>query len=82
MLRITIPEDLDYEGVFDKVLRQYTNNYRLERVRTRNMGTLYELTYSISMKNLKNTKRFLDDIRILNGNLNVTLSTYSDHESL
>ena len=82
VLRITIPEDLDYEGIFDKVLKKYTNNYRLERIRTRNMGTLYELTYNVSMKSMKHSKAFLDDIRILNGNLNVTLSTYSDHESL
>ena len=81
-LRITIPEDLDYDNVFDDVLRKYTNMYELEQVRTRNMGTLYELTYQVSLKDLSHTKAFIDEIRTRNGNLNVILSTFNDHESI
>ena len=81
-LRITIPEDLDYDQVFDDILQKYTANSALSRVRTRNMGTLYELTYDIALKDLRHTKEFLDEIRIRNGNLNVVLSTYHDHESI
>ncbi|MBQ6322518.1 MAG: DUF4956 domain-containing protein [Lachnospiraceae bacterium] len=81
-LRITIPEDLDYDTVFDDLLTKYTNHAALSRVRTRNMGTLYELTYDVSLKDLKHTKEFMDEIRTRNGNMNVIISTYNDHESI
>ena len=81
-LRIMIPEDLDYENVFDEVLKKYTSNYELERVRTRDMGTLYELTFRIVLKDPSLMKEFMDEVRIRNGNLNVIISTFDDHESL
>ena len=70
-LRITIPENLDYEGIFDDLFETYTRSHILERVRTTNMGTLYELRYTIVMKNDKSIKSFLDEIRTRNGNLTV-----------
>ena len=81
-LRITIPEDLDYDGVFDETLKKYAKNHSLERVRTRDMGTLYELTYSVSLKDVNKSKEFIDELRVKNGNLNVILSSYADHDSL
>ncbi len=82
VLRITIPEDLDYDGVFDEILKKYVKHYELDAVRTRNMGTLYELTYHVAMKEGSLVKEFLDEIRVRNGNLNVVLASYPDHESL
>ena len=49
-LHITIPEDLDYPGVFDPVLREYTRNYTLKHVKTTNMGSLFKLTYDLTLR--------------------------------
>lgn len=71
-LKIVIPEDLDYEGVFDDLFNQYTSKWESVRVRTTNMGSLYELTFDIVLKKDVSEKKFIDDIRCRNGNLNVT----------
>ncbi|MGN0665059.1 MAG: DUF4956 domain-containing protein [Huintestinicola sp.] len=73
MLRITIPEDLNYEGMFDDIFEKYKYSFRLERVRTSNMGTLFELTYIICMPEGNVPKSFMDDIRTRNGNLNISV---------
>ena len=73
-LRILIPEDMDYQDVFDDLFREYTLHTGLERIKTTNMGTLYELTYQVLLKDGVNEKQFLDDIRCRNGNLTVILS--------
>ncbi|MDD2956293.1 MAG: DUF4956 domain-containing protein [Oscillospiraceae bacterium] len=74
MLKITIPEDLDYNGVFDDLLRQYTTSLQLTRVRTTNMGSLYELQYRVRLRNENLLKEFMDGLRCRNGNLNITCS--------
>lgn len=71
VLKITIPEDLDYDGLFDDLLRQYTLRWELIRVRTTNMGTLLELTYSVNLKDPRISKSFIDELRCRNGNLNI-----------
>lgn len=81
-LKITIPENLDYSDLFDDLLDQYTSSYDLTRVRTTNMGTLYELQYDVSLKDEKNSKAFIDEIRCRNGNLNITLGRIAEHDSL
>ncbi len=73
-LRILIPEDMDYQGVFDDLLKEYTTKSSLERIKTTNMGTLYELTYRVYLKNGINEKKFMDEIRTRNGNLTIILS--------
>ncbi len=73
-LRILIPEDMDYQGVFDDIFKEYASRVSLERIKTTNMGTLYELTYHIYLKNGINEKKFLDEIRCRNGNLTIILS--------
>jgi len=78
LLKITIPEDLDYEGVFDDVFMQYTTDYELKRVKTTDLGTLYELIYTVSMKNDISQKEFIDALRCRNGNLNIILSMNAD----
>lgn len=72
-LRITIPESLDYRGVFDGVFNQYTASHELLSVRTTNMGSLYQLQYRMRMKGDANEKEFIDDLRTRNGNLEVAL---------
>ncbi|HAE44913.1 MAG TPA: DUF4956 domain-containing protein [Lachnospiraceae bacterium] len=71
LLKITIPENLDYDGLFDDLLLKYTRTFELERVKTTNMGTLYELCYRIVLRDEHSTRDFLDDLRTRNGNLNI-----------
>ena len=70
-LKITIPENLNYESLFDDLFAQYTRSHELTRVRTTNMGTLYELVYAIELKDPEKTRDFIDAIRCRNGNLNI-----------
>jgi hypothetical protein len=74
ILRITIPENLDYNGLFDAPFAEYTTSAELDRVRTTNMGSLYELTYHVQFKEPGVPKDFIDALRTLNGNLNVSIS--------
>lgn len=73
-LRITIPEDLDYTGVFDEPMKQYTNRYDLVHVKTTNMGSLYKLTYNLTLKSTDCEKEFIDALRCRNGNLEISSS--------
>ena len=72
-LRITIPEDLDYDGIFDDLFQEYTTQAVLERVKTTNMGTMYELSYLVKMRTMSQQKAFIDKIRCRNGNLTITM---------
>ncbi|MDR1569902.1 MAG: DUF4956 domain-containing protein [Oscillospiraceae bacterium] len=74
VLKVTIPETLDYEGAFDDLLAEYTLQPELIKVKTTNMGSLFELTYSVRMKDSASTKSFLDALRTRNGNLTLSLS--------
>ena len=71
LLKITIPEDLDYEGLFDDLFARYTTSHTLVKVKTSNMGTLYELEYRITLRSESIPKEFLDALRCRNGNLNI-----------
>lgn len=73
-LRILIPEDMDYSDAFDDIFATYTKKASLTRIKTTNMGTLYELTYHVLMKSDVNEKKFMDEIRTRNGNLTIILS--------
>jgi uncharacterized membrane protein YhiD involved in acid resistance len=70
-LRVTIPEDLDYTGVFDDLFKKYTKNNELMQVKTSNMGSLFKLTYYIILNNENEEKAFIDELRCRNGNLEV-----------
>ena len=72
-LRITVPENLDYEGKFEDIFEQYLISYQYEEVKTSNMGSLYKLTLSVVPKANMSTKDFLDAIRTRNGNLDISL---------
>lgn len=81
-LRITMPEDLDYEGLFDDLFAKYTSHRQLERVRTTHMGTLFELTYTVTFPTGGIPKAFIDEIRTRNGNLGVVVCSCAEQESL
>ena len=74
VLKVVIPEDLDYEDVFKEIFAKYTRKADLVRMKTVNMGSLYKLTYDITLKNNIREKDFLDEIRVKNCNLKVLLS--------
>lgn len=71
-LKITIPEDLDYEGVFEDVLERHTAEHELVEVQTTNMGSLFLLEYAIRMRETGSEKRMIDELRCLNGNLKIS----------
>lgn len=73
-LRITIPEDLDYTDVFDLILKDFTTEYELIQVKTTNMGSLFRLTYDLTMAEGSNEKKLIDALRCRNGNLEITIS--------
>jgi hypothetical protein len=74
ILRVTIPEDLDYAGVFDDIFEKYTDKTELVNVKTANMGSLFKLTYNVTFKEENTEKQFIDEIRCRNGNLEITMS--------
>lgn len=73
-VNVTIPEDLDYTGVFDDLFSEYTSSCELVRVKTTNMGSMFRLTYNVTLKDTKREKEFIDALRCRNGNLEITVS--------
>lgn len=76
-LRITIPESLDYSGIFDDLFAKYTKRAELVRVKTSGMGSLYELHYRVALREPVIEKAFLDDLRCRNGNLTISCGPVS-----
>ena len=76
ILKITIPENLNYSDVFDEFLEKYTKSYKLKQVKTSNMGSLYKLSYEIVLTDPSIEKEFIDQIRTRNGNLEISLAEY------
>lgn len=73
-LTVTIPEDLDYTGVFDDIFTEYTSEHHLSRVKTTNMGSMFRLSYNVTLKDAAREKEMIDKIRCRNGNLEITVS--------
>lgn len=72
---VTIPEDLDYTGVFDDLFRTYTRSHELVRVKTTNMGSLFRLTYHVTLRDAGQEKALIDGLRCRNGNLEISVSS-------
>lgn len=73
IIKITIPEDLDYTDVFTDVLKAYTSKYNLIKVKSINMGSMFRLTYEVTLKDTSIEKDFIDELRIRNGNLEISI---------
>ena len=71
---ITIPEDLDYSGVFDDIFAEYTRSHDLIRVKTTNMGSMFKLTYNVELTDATREKEMIDKLRCRNGNLEIAVS--------
>lgn len=81
LLRITIPEDLNYTEVFDDIFEQFTTQHEMVSVKTANMGSMFKLKYNISLKNAKQEKEFIDALRCRNGNLEVMISNMEENRN-
>lgn len=79
-LKISIPEDLNFQNLFDDILENYTSSWSLKRVKTADFGTIFEVVYTINLKSAADQKQFIDELRCRNGNLNIslTLKEYDD----
>lgn len=73
-MTITIPEDLDYSGIFDDLFEKYTNSCDLIKVKSINMGSMFKLTYNLNLKDATLEKSFIDELRCRNGNLEIVSS--------
>ena len=73
-LRVTIPEDLDYTGIFDDLFEEYTSFHDLHKVKMTNMGSMFDLYYTIKLKDPAKEKALIDNIRCRNGNLTIICS--------
>ncbi len=81
-LRITIPEDFDYNELFDDVFAKYTEKAEMEQIRTTNMGTLFELSYRVVFPDKRIPKEFIDELRTRNGNLNIVINDFTEMMTL
>lgn len=73
-LHITIPEDLDYTGVFEEIFPSYASSWELVQVKTTNMGSMFRLTYNLILHDINVEKELIDKLRCRNGNLEITMS--------
>ena len=81
-LRVTVPEDLDFSGAFDDILSRHTTYHRLVQVKTTNMGSLYKLTFDVCLREPDRERELIDEIRVRNANLEVSLSELEESASL
>ena len=82
ILKVTVPEDLDYEGMFDDLFKEYTSSAKLTNIKTSNLGSLNKLHYNVTMKKAGTDKAFIDELRCRNGNLEISLSLLADSSEL
>lgn len=74
ILKITVPEDLNCQDAFDDILKSYTKSYSLQRIKTTDLGSLFEVCYNVTMKKDLDEQEFLNELRCRNGNLSIILS--------
>lgn len=82
ILRITVPEDLDYPTMFDDLFERYTTRAVLTMVKTTNLGSLNRLTYEVTLKKAGTEKEFIDELRCRNGNLEISMSLHSSEQQM
>ena len=80
MLKITIPESLEYNGAFDEIFAHYLNKAESVGVKTTGMGSMFKLSYLIQMKDTKEEKAFIDELRTKNGNLEISILPYAEKD--
>lgn len=73
-LKITVPENLNYQDAFDEILEKYTKKYVLTKIKTTDLGSLFELCYTVTMLDAADEREFINELRCRNGNLNIVLT--------
>lgn len=73
-LKVIVPEDQNFQGLFDDILNRYTTGYKLKRIKTSDFGTMFEIAYDIELLDRADQKNFFDELRCRNGNLNISLT--------
>lgn len=81
-LKVLIPEDLNYEGLFDEILNKYVVSWKVEAVKTKDFGALFELTYRLNVDDNLKQKRLIDELRCKNGNLSISLTSLGIEEKV
>lgn len=81
LLRITIPESLEYNGTFDDIFEHYLKKYENAGVKTTGMGSMFRLSYKVQLKNPSDEKAFIDELRTKNGNLEIALLPYTETQN-
>lgn len=81
VLSVTIPEDLNYSNVFDDIFEEHTSSHQLIRVKTTNMGSMFKLTYYVTLRTVSCEKEMIDQIRCRNGNLEISVSRQETSET-
>lgn len=82
ILKITVPEDLNFKDAFTDLFNEYLDKYTISSIRTTNMGTLYQITYDVIPKDGIDEKAFIDALRVKNGNLNIILGKHEETAEL
>ena len=80
LLKVTIPESLDYSEVFDDTFKHYTSEAEMVGVKTTNMGSMFRLSYRIILKDVREEKEMIDELRTKNGNLEISLLPYVEEK--
>lgn len=81
LLRITIPESLEYNGTFDEIFAHYLKKVENAGVKTTGMGSMFKLSYKVQMKNPAEEKAFIDELRTKNGNLEISVLPYTETQN-
>ncbi len=81
LLRVTIPESLDYTDVFDDTFKHYLRSFESVGVKTTGMGSMFRLSFKIKMKDPAEEKAFIDELRTKNGNLEIAILPYVDPQN-
>ena len=82
ILKITVPEDLNFKDAFTDLFNEYLDKYTISSIRTTNMGTLYQIAYDVIPKEGIDEKAFIDALRVKNGNLNIILGKHEETAEL
>ena len=81
LLKVTVPESLEYTDMFDDLFSRYLKSAERIGVKTTGMGSMFRISFLICMKDPKEEKAFLDEIRVRNGNLEIALLPYSEQQA-
>lgn len=81
-LKIAVPENINYQGLFDDILKRYARSWRLRKIKSTDFGTLFELAFTVNLRADADSKRMIDELRARNGNLSITLTAQQTEDTV